>query len=329
MDYKRVYAEFIKDRREKEAHLEGYSEKHHIVPRCMGGGDESENLIRLTAEDHYFSHLLLAKAYGGRNWAAVYAMAHLVIPATKDRLGKLRRRVAFGHVRRSLAGYYREILSGPDGKIADKVPRELMNFDGRRVYGNRFELEIATGIPRPQISAVLRGAKGSSHGWYCPVQNSGGLTPQERFSKAARSDRQWKLYHFDGREWTGTQSEFMETFGRALVFQHPQGCVAGWYRMRDHAQQLGSLRDQVVRKASAARGDISGRNNPNADPTKYQFIVLATSEIISATKVEIKERFGATSVDLCALFSGKQKIARGVSLVVGINAGAAQYRLDL
>lgn len=37
-----------------------YQEKHHIVPRCCGGMDEEDNLIYLYAEEHYYSHKLLA-----------------------------------------------------------------------------------------------------------------------------------------------------------------------------------------------------------------------------------------------------------------------------
>jgi hypothetical protein len=68
MDYKNIYTQFINDRRVKEKSLTGYTEKHHILPRSLGGDNSPENLIRLTAEDHTHAHLLLAKIYGGRMW---------------------------------------------------------------------------------------------------------------------------------------------------------------------------------------------------------------------------------------------------------------------
>ena len=40
---------------------EGYTEKHHITPKCMGGTNEPDNLIRLTAREHFICHRLLAK----------------------------------------------------------------------------------------------------------------------------------------------------------------------------------------------------------------------------------------------------------------------------
>lgn len=40
-----------------------YGEIHHIYPRCLGGNDEPENLIRLTLQEHYKAHSLLPLIY--------------------------------------------------------------------------------------------------------------------------------------------------------------------------------------------------------------------------------------------------------------------------
>ena len=41
----------------------GYTENHHINPRCLGGGDEKRNRVDLTAKEHYFAHEFLTKIY--------------------------------------------------------------------------------------------------------------------------------------------------------------------------------------------------------------------------------------------------------------------------
>jgi len=61
MDYKRIYAQLVE--KGKNRLLEGYSEKHHIIPRCMGGSDTEDNLVRLSPEEHYIAHQLLVKIY--------------------------------------------------------------------------------------------------------------------------------------------------------------------------------------------------------------------------------------------------------------------------
>ena len=38
-----------------------YCERHHILPKCMGDGNEEENLIDLLAREHFIAHQLLVK----------------------------------------------------------------------------------------------------------------------------------------------------------------------------------------------------------------------------------------------------------------------------
>ena len=41
----------------------GYFENHHIIPRSFGGSDDKDNLVLLTAKEHFICHFLLAKHY--------------------------------------------------------------------------------------------------------------------------------------------------------------------------------------------------------------------------------------------------------------------------
>ena len=43
-----------------------YVEKHHIIPKCIGGSDNRENLVSLTAREHFVCHLLLTKMTTGK-----------------------------------------------------------------------------------------------------------------------------------------------------------------------------------------------------------------------------------------------------------------------
>ena len=44
-----------------------YYEKHHITPKCMGGDDSKENLVLLTAREHFLCHWLLVETYPDNN----------------------------------------------------------------------------------------------------------------------------------------------------------------------------------------------------------------------------------------------------------------------
>lgn len=61
MNYRKHYDLLIS--RAQSRTIDGYSEKHHIIPRCMGGADEPSNLVDLTAREHFVAHLILAKIY--------------------------------------------------------------------------------------------------------------------------------------------------------------------------------------------------------------------------------------------------------------------------
>jgi hypothetical protein len=61
MNYQRIYNQIIK--RAKNRQLEGYKEKHHIIPKCLGGNNDKENLVELTAKEHFLCHMLLCEFY--------------------------------------------------------------------------------------------------------------------------------------------------------------------------------------------------------------------------------------------------------------------------
>ena len=61
MNYIRHYSLLIE--RARIRILTSYRERHHVLPRCMGGDNSPDNLVDLTAEEHYVAHQLLVKCY--------------------------------------------------------------------------------------------------------------------------------------------------------------------------------------------------------------------------------------------------------------------------
>lgn len=55
--------------------IDGYVERHHIHPRSLGGTDDKDNLVDLTAREHFICHWLLTKMHTGEAKAKmVYAL---------------------------------------------------------------------------------------------------------------------------------------------------------------------------------------------------------------------------------------------------------------
>lgn len=51
----------------RKKHTGIYYESHHIIPRSCGGDNSKNNLVLLTAKEHYICHLLLVKMTTGQN----------------------------------------------------------------------------------------------------------------------------------------------------------------------------------------------------------------------------------------------------------------------
>lgn len=53
------------EERTKTPLTEGLIETHHIIPKSIGGSNKPENLVKLTAREHYIAHKLLIKITSG------------------------------------------------------------------------------------------------------------------------------------------------------------------------------------------------------------------------------------------------------------------------
>lgn len=71
--YTRVYNIIIEAA--KTATYKEYTEKHHIIPRSLGGSDDPSNLVVLSAREHFICHWLLTKmTTGSDKFKMLYAL---------------------------------------------------------------------------------------------------------------------------------------------------------------------------------------------------------------------------------------------------------------
>lgn len=66
MNYKEIYDNLISrglERGHNKKNLSYYTERHHIIPKCMGGAKGRSNCVLLTAREHFIAHQLLYKIY--------------------------------------------------------------------------------------------------------------------------------------------------------------------------------------------------------------------------------------------------------------------------
>lgn len=76
----------------KSRSIQGYFEEHHIIPKSLGGNNNADNLVKLTAKEHYIVHLLLPymvvdSTMRQKMWAALRCMSDLKSPTHKRHVG--------------------------------------------------------------------------------------------------------------------------------------------------------------------------------------------------------------------------------------------------
>lgn len=60
MNYENHYVKLIQKAKNRTLpEKESYYELHHIIPKCLGGNNTPENIVKLTAREHFVAHWLL------------------------------------------------------------------------------------------------------------------------------------------------------------------------------------------------------------------------------------------------------------------------------
>lgn len=136
--------------RARERTMEGYVERHHVIPRCMGGTDAKDNLVELTPEEHYTAHLLLMKIFPENGALARAAVMMCAESPTTPRQNK-----AYGWVRRRFAA------------VSSARMREWHQQNDHPMEGRKHTDEA-----RAKIS---KNSKGETKKVYCFCPNTGKL----------------------------------------------------------------------------------------------------------------------------------------------------------
>ena len=73
MNYQLHYESLIA-KAQSRTEVHEYVERHHIVPRCLGGSNAKSNIVELTGREHFVAHMLLARIHGKGLWQAAAMM---------------------------------------------------------------------------------------------------------------------------------------------------------------------------------------------------------------------------------------------------------------
>jgi 5-methylcytosine-specific restriction endonuclease McrA len=105
MNYSKHYKLLIK--KAKNRVLEGYGENHHIIPRCFGGSNDKQNLVKLTAREHFIAHLLLYKMQTSKR-KQFQMLTSVIMMSGKDKMNS----TLYEHARKEFSKRQSERMTG-------------------------------------------------------------------------------------------------------------------------------------------------------------------------------------------------------------------------
>ena len=166
MNYQMVYESLIERRRSQLP--SGYSERHHVIPKSLGGDNSRENIVTLTAREHYFCHKLLARIYGGKMWQALFLMSHRSVTSASgvrvsSRDYSISREMASRE--KSIAMTGSASISGEMNPSADKSVYRFSHADHGVVSMKRSELCDKFSLSVKGVSKIVTAAAKSYKGW--------------------------------------------------------------------------------------------------------------------------------------------------------------------
>lgn len=84
--YNKWYWNIIENSKMRILENNVYTEKHHIIPKSLGGPDSLDNIATLTAKEHFICHLLLTKMVEGKARASMcYAAWQMTMSNNRPR----------------------------------------------------------------------------------------------------------------------------------------------------------------------------------------------------------------------------------------------------
>jgi hypothetical protein len=150
--YTKYYFKIINFSKSRILEPGSYFEKHHILPKSMGGTNHKENIVKLTAREHFICHRLLVKMTSGKEKLKMsYALRCMINRENKHQ------------VRHKINGssYERIIIE------TKSIISENSKGDNNPFYGKKHSKETLEKLSKLRIerhkSGILEGMSGKKH----------------------------------------------------------------------------------------------------------------------------------------------------------------------
>lgn len=134
MNYQDQYEKLIESARLLP--FNGYTEKHHIIPRSLGGIDDESNIISLSAKQHFVAHHLLWKIHRNREMTQAFMlMCNVERDNEKFKITASQYKVLKEDNRK----FRSEFMTGrPGNNLGRTLPQEWRDNISKSMIGNKY-----------------------------------------------------------------------------------------------------------------------------------------------------------------------------------------------
>ena len=142
--------------------LENYNENHHIIPRSCGGSDDADNLVMLSARQHFICHLLLPKMMRLQKHKNSMRFALRLMSFTTDPINNRRYKIKSSRLIESIRNCHKGIPKSEATKqrISDaaknRAPRQHTEETKQKI-GNAHRGRTLSNEHKQKIAATLTG----------------------------------------------------------------------------------------------------------------------------------------------------------------------------
>ena len=151
MNYQKIYNSLMEKSKDRKKGCGVYYENHHIVPKCLGGSNQKNNLVLLTAEEHWVAHLLLVKIYPDKP-QLVYACQAMSMVGSK-KMSRTTNKM-FGWIRRKYASETSKKQIGR--KLSEKTKSKISQSLKGRLPEHQKRSNISK---RPEVAKKISESK--------------------------------------------------------------------------------------------------------------------------------------------------------------------------
>ena len=153
--------------------LEIYTEKHHIVPKSLGGTNTMNNLVKLSAREHFICHLLLTKMTSGKDryrmlqaaeaftkWASSKHQRTVKVNSRLFELLKIQKSRALKDLWATDSGYRTQALSGLTKLVNNLEHQTKMSTRRKELWKDAtYKVKMSQRPPQPSKKVMVCGVE--------------------------------------------------------------------------------------------------------------------------------------------------------------------------